>query len=228
MKGRPPRVRGYLEELDRVALWDLRPLFAHPGATAMVHWPSGARLLATVEGDALDLEYHPAPTAGFTAPVRGRATLERYPQPFGGTRTYARCPACGARVRVLYIAARLRCRGCCGHTYRACSSAPEHRLLRKHRRLREKITPDARHLPPGSVPPRPRWMFRRVYARLAQEAMAPWQARNDILLPKLGAAVAALRASLGLPEVDAGAGAPSLGEDARADRAGASVTGSGP
>jgi hypothetical protein len=56
-------------------------------------------------------------------------------------------------------------------------------------------------------------MYRRVYARLVQEAMAPWQARNALLLPKLGVALAALRASLGLPETDV-AGVPSREEGA--------------
>lgn len=88
-------------------------------------WPSDreAVCLVTVA--------HIGPRSGaLTAKIDGdttrptRAALEAQPQPLGGVRWWARCPACDTRRRVLYLMPtlggrrwRLRCRACAGFDY---------------------------------------------------------------------------------------------------------------
>ena len=197
-----PRTRRYLDELNYVALADLRPILGRPGSSATVQWANGARLRIEVEETNLAFEY--APRHGTAvAFVEERAALERYPQPLGGVRMYVICPACGARARKLYVVAgRLRCRRCAGRSYFSQSLAREHRLARKHHRLRERIAPDARQLAPGVVPPRPSGMRWRRYRRLERKAAAAWQRRQAIVLAQIRLALVALRASIGAPRAD--------------------------
>lgn len=58
-----------------------------------------------------------------------------------GDRWWAKCPSCGARRRDLYLDHddQLGCRGCLGLLYKSQSLSRPHRLLRRARRLRDRV-----------------------------------------------------------------------------------------
>ena len=192
-----PRARQYFDELDHVALADLRPILGHPGASAVVRWADGSEARIGVEADSLTFEHAPA---GGAASVREHVALRRRAQPYGGVQFHATCPSCGATVRVLYATqGRLRCRHCARATYRSKALSPANRHARRHFQIRARIVPGAHALPPGVVPPRPRGMRWRRYRRLERTAAAAWQRRQRIVLAQIRLALVALRASIGAP-----------------------------
>jgi hypothetical protein len=93
----------------------------------------------------------------------------------GGERPWFHCPECGRRVAKLYLAGDLfLCRPCHGLTYESCN---EHPVWGKATRagdrafaIRQLLGDETRDFAfSARVPPRPKGMHRKTYARLREE-----------------------------------------------------------
>ncbi len=90
---------------------------------------------------------------------------------FGGVRYYFRCPnqqtdgPCNRQVTKLYfLKDRILCRQCTGLAYRSQAQSPFSRNLRRGDKIRKRLGGSRSVWDP--VPPRPKGMWRRTYARL--------------------------------------------------------------
>ena len=97
--------------------------------------------------------------------------LERTACQFGGERAWFRCPAsgCGKRVAILYGGEIFACRMCHRLTYPSQNRTPRERAGDRLEALRRRLLggeSDGSIFDP--VPPRPKGMHRRTYARLAR------------------------------------------------------------
>ena len=89
--------------------------------------------------------------------------------PSGGMLWYFGCTYCGRRARVLYLppgAREFACRRCHRLRYRSQRETSPDRMLRRAQKLRLRLR-RAKH---GSRVLRPKWMRRRTYRRILQEA----------------------------------------------------------
>jgi len=97
---------------------------------------------------------------------------------FGGTRPYWRCPICQKRVLALYGIGWFRCRGCHRLAYRSQRDRTTFRALERGDRLRRNLGMET-FLGWGSVPPRPKGMHLRTFAR----AILAIKAADDVAEP---------------------------------------------
>ena len=82
-----------------------------------------------------------------------------------GARLRLGCPLCGRRVCVLYyVEPRLACRHCNSLWYAAQRTSSTARKFLTKRKIRRKLG-DYGQIPSARLPPRPRGMWRRTYAR---------------------------------------------------------------
>jgi hypothetical protein len=82
-----------------------------------------------------------------------------------GERLRLRCPLCGRRVCVLYhLRGRVACRHCNDLWYAAQRISSTSRKFLTKRKIRRKLV-DYGQIPSARLPPKPRRMWRRTYAR---------------------------------------------------------------
>jgi hypothetical protein len=93
---------------------------------------------------------------------------------FGGVRYYFRCPnplehnSCDRQVtKLYYLQDRILCRQCTGLAYRSQAQSPFSRNLHRGDKIRIRLGGSRSVL--DDVPPRPKGMWRRTYARLYLE-----------------------------------------------------------
>ena len=153
-----------------------------PGARFGWGWADGAGgyrriLVVDVESDRLMLRGHGAPRA-----IR----LYRTPCHLGGARPWFRCPGCGRRAALLYLAGdRVDCRTCAGLAYASTRARGPDRLLVRAGALRRRLGDSS---PLGPLPARPSGMRWRAYRRLVEDLVA-------VEAAAMGAIVAERRAS---------------------------------
>ena len=101
--------------------------------------------------------------------VNQRIDLTRTRPYFGGSRPWWCCPGCGRRVAILYGGRRFLCRACHGLAYTSQSEGETDRILRRARKLRNRMG-----VGPGVGTPlsRPRGMHWRTYASMFMEVRA--------------------------------------------------------
>jgi hypothetical protein len=108
------------------------------------------------------------------AAVAQAVAFDATPCHFGRGRLWFRCPglgtvACGRRVALLYFApaaARFGCRHCLGLAYRSQRMSVAAQATERRRRVARRLGAPLRPLLFSRLPPRPRGMQRRTYARL--------------------------------------------------------------
>ena len=82
-----------------------------------------------------------------------------------GERMRLECPLCGRRVCTLYhLEGRVACRHCTGLWYAAQRTSSTARKFLTKRKIRRKLG-DYGQVPSARLPPKPRGMWRRTYAR---------------------------------------------------------------
>ena len=82
-----------------------------------------------------------------------------------GERMRLQCPLCGRRVCTLYhLDGRVACRHCNGLWYAAQRTSSTARKFLTKRKIRRKLG-DYGQVPSATLPPKPRRMWRRTYAR---------------------------------------------------------------
>lgn len=117
--------------------------------------------------------------------VEQAITIEWVPCHFGGTRPYFRCSGvvngayCGRRVTKLLLQEKFfLCRRCHQLTYASQSEGTFDRLLRRANKLKVRLGGEPGLRSP--IPPRPKGMWRRTYARLRSEAFETDQSAYEI------------------------------------------------
>ena len=137
-----------------------------PGAGGTITWSRDGEPFATVgirtANDTLTLTY----TASGTD-CTDHVNVTWHDCHFGGQRPYFRCPGCYARAGILY-GPRFRCRRCHNLAYPSQRQSAYDRAIIKAGRIRESMGGHAGMAYP--FPDRPRYMHRRTYERLKDEA----------------------------------------------------------
>ncbi len=132
------------------------------------------------DGECLILDYATHTLGSVWAPVREAIDLVTTPGHHGGKRIWFLCPGCKSRRAVLFaLDGRFRCRACHRLAY---SSTREDAAARSRRRLAVLRTslggsPVERV---WTIPPRPKGMHHRTYARLIQRIMKESGIHNDL------------------------------------------------
>lgn len=121
--------------------------------------------------------------------VNGEQVAERVPISwtacnYGGSRPWAHCPACHARVAVLYGGKRFLCRKCHGLNYSSTREDASTRGIVKAQAIRERLGGSANMSKP--FPWKPKGMHWRTYWRLREEAEESYVKGMASLLDRLG------------------------------------------
>jgi len=97
---------------------------------------------------------------------------------YGGKRPWFICPSCGSRVAILYVSSRqLLCRECHDVTYSSRCEGTMDTLLRRERRLLEKLG--------GSLYPKPRGMHMKTRTHLLAEYVKNSEKLSKLLSEKI-------------------------------------------
>ena len=123
------------------------------------------------EGQSLCIS-HPA------APTGVNVTLAWTKLNYGGQRPWFVCPSCHARVAILYLySCQLLCRGCHGITYSSRCEGTMDILLRRERRLLEKLG--------GDLLVKPKGMHLKTRAHLSAEYVKNSDKLNKVLSERI-------------------------------------------
>jgi hypothetical protein len=147
-----------------------------PGYRGGWEWRADREQVASVglraNASQLILLYKVRIDGGDWADVEEAVPLTRSPCRFGGWRFYFVCPGgtngrpCSRRVTKIYLGGRhFLCRHCYDLAYASQSEAPYHRLQRRADKRKAALGGG----PGTSVPPKPKGMHRRTYARYLAE-----------------------------------------------------------
>ena len=95
--------------------------------------------------------------------------FDRTPCFFGGYRKWFLCPRCGKRVALLYGAGKyFLCRHCYDLTYDCKQEQPVDRLIRKQRKIQERLGGSGNLGEPILF--KPKWMHQKTFDRLRNQA----------------------------------------------------------
>lgn len=158
-----------------------------PGLRFNLVWgPSGQLTLGVavrVEEHQVVMAYRYPQSDGSLTLVEYPVALDRTPGPFGGQRTWFRCPneGCGRRVALLHLGDfRFACRHCQQLAYSSQREDPIDRNLRRVRKINRKLGGCADSI--YSSPDKPKGMRWRTYEGLINEAeMAQFRAMRAVL-----------------------------------------------
>lgn len=96
-----------------------------------------------------------------------RVELEYTANNYGGCRPWFRCPRCFQRVGVLYfMQGEFTCRPCSGLRYKSKSEGFQDRMLRKARKIRDRLDADYGL---GTLASRPKGMHWKTFFRLEEK-----------------------------------------------------------
>jgi hypothetical protein len=140
-------------------------------------WTSDGENLAWIklraEHDRLHLSYRVRISGGDWENVSETLSIVRVPCRFGGARPYFICPgvvngiACGRRVSKLHWPGRyFLCRHCCELAHASQGENAGERMLRRAKKIRQRLGGDPGMAAP--FPPKPRGMWLRTYERLCE------------------------------------------------------------
>lgn len=135
------------------------------------------------------LAYHPLTGLEVRRTVReddverelvAKVLVERTACRFGGSRPWLVCESCGRRRLVLYLRHGYRlavaCRECLGLVYPSTREVKGYRLLRKLRRIMDRLGAESWDEDPRFLR-KPKWMRWPTFERLVVEALATEEAR---------------------------------------------------
>lgn len=129
-----------------------------------------AEVTVRVEAQHVVMAYGWEPPDGPLTGVECRVGLDRTPCPYGGARTWFRCPApgCGRRITKLFLAgAGVACRHCLHLNYWSQRLRPIDRGLRRIDQLERRL--NGGKAPSGLLLAKPKWMQWRTYEHRRSE-----------------------------------------------------------
>ena len=122
-----------------------------------------------MEADRMVLNYRHRPHGGEWEQVEQTISFDRTLCNYGGHRTWFLCPRCWKRVAVLYGAGKyFFCRNCYDLTYSSQQESRADRLMRKARKIRERMGGGASLIDP--FPDKPKNMHWKTYWRLRERS----------------------------------------------------------
>ena len=122
-----------------------------------------------IEADRMVLNYRHRPHGGEWEQVEQTISFDRTPCNYGGQRTWFLCPRCWKRVAVLYGTGKyFFCRCCYDLTYSSQQESKLDRLMRKARKIRERMGGSASLS--DSFPDKPKNMHWKTYWRLRERS----------------------------------------------------------
>jgi hypothetical protein len=131
------------------------------------------------------LNYRYRINGGEWEPVEQTIIFDRTPCNYGGHRTWFLCPRCRKRIAVLYGAGKLfLCRHCYDLAYGSQQETMGDRLMRKQRKIRERLGADMNLLIPICL--KPKGMHQKTFDRLRQEETRTSYLSARIMVQQLG------------------------------------------
>ena len=146
-----------------------------PGTIGHLSWSYGGEpsgdIMYKMKDDTMTLNYNYRWNDGELEPVEQTIHFDRTPCHFGGFRKWFLCSGCGRRVAVLYGRGKLfLCRHCYGLAYGSQQETEVDRMLRKCRKIRDRLGASTNMTEP--IWEKPKGMHRRTFDRLRMEADA--------------------------------------------------------
>ncbi|NLZ18262.1 MAG: hypothetical protein GX087_11120 [Desulfobulbaceae bacterium] len=172
LKGRD--VKATTESQRRIDIrWFKQQGRLYPGATGIVSWSRGGEETGSIryraETDRMILDYCYRFKNGEWEPVEQAITFDRTPCHYGGHRMWFRCPRCCKRVAVLYGAGKyFFCRHCYELTYTSQQEDVVDRLIRKARKIRQRLGASNNLTEPILF--KPKHMHQKTFDRLRRTA----------------------------------------------------------
>ena len=153
--------------------WLKKQGFLRPGHHSLLLWSLGNEQTGSigyrVETDRIVLNYRHRPHGGEWENVEQAILFDRTSCNFGGHRTWFLCPRCWKRVAVLYGAGKyFWCRHCYDLTYSSQQETRENRLMRKARKIRNRMGGGNSLI--DRFPDKPKNMHWKTYWRLREES----------------------------------------------------------
>ena len=154
--------------------WLKKKGYLRPGYSGSLSWSCGGESSGYInycmEADRMILHYRYRPRGGEWEPVEQVIRFDRTPCNYGGHRTWFLCPRCWARVAVLYGAGKyFFCRKCHDLAYSSQQEGRADRLMRKSRKIRERLGADNDDLM-WPIMWKPKNMYQKTFDRLRKEA----------------------------------------------------------
>ena len=164
------------ESQNRVDIrWLKKQGYLQAGKVGCLSWSRGdeptGSITFRVEQDQIVLNYRQRPHGGEWEDVEEVVRFERTACNYGGYRTWFLCPNCWKRVAVLYGAAKyFLCRHCYDLTYAIQQEQKVDRLMRKARKIRERLGASGNLTEP--IWQKPKGMHQTTFDRLRNKADA--------------------------------------------------------
>ena len=144
-----------------------------PSTMGLLSWSCRDKKIGTIvyimEADRMVLIYRYRPHGGEWEPVEQAISFDRTPCNYGGFRTWFLCPHCRRRVALIYGAGKyFLCRHCYNLTYASQQEDEATRLIRKARKIRERLGASNDLMEPILL--KPKNMHWATFHRLRREA----------------------------------------------------------
>ena len=181
-------------EVRRVDIRYLRKRgFLQPGCAGTLSWSRGGEPTGFINyrthADRMVLNYRYRAYDEDWQGVEEVVWFDRTQCHYGGERLWFQCPHCGRRVAVLYgLGKRFLCRHCCQLTYSSQQENTSDRMMRKARKIRERLGASDSLFDP--ICQKPKGMHWKTFKRLVREEQQANEASMLTLAPKLRELVA--------------------------------------
>jgi hypothetical protein len=162
------------ESQNRIDIrWLKKHGYLRPGNFGLVSYYRGNEqansIFFRMETDHMNLNYRHLPHGGEWKKVDQTVSFDRTPCNYGGHRTWFLCPECSKRVAVLYgVGSHFFCRHCYDLTYSSQQESRAVRLMKKARKIRERMGGSCNLLDP--FPDKPKNMHWKTYRLLREKA----------------------------------------------------------
>lgn len=152
--------------------WLKKQGYLRPGNAGLLSWSWRDKQTGSIgfrmETDRMVLNYRHRPHGGDWEDVEQAISFDRTPCNYGGFRTWFLCSRCWRRVAVLYGAGKyFFCRHCYDLTYASQQENRADRLMRKARKIRERLGASNNLTVPIFF--KPKNMHRKTFNRLREE-----------------------------------------------------------
>ena len=169
--------------------WLKKQGFLQPGAAGSLSWSRGGTQTGSIgyrmEVGKMILRYRYSFNKGKPERVEQSITLDQTPCHYGGQRQWFLCPKCRRRVAVLYGTGKyFFCRLCCGLAYTCQQEGKIDRLIRKARKIRQRLEADSNLFMP--IWNKPKNMHWKTFDRLRRAADCAHDLSCGIMAQRLG------------------------------------------
>ena len=167
--------------------WMKKQGYLRTGSFGSLSWSSRGEQTGSIgyhmEENRMILNYRRQPRGGEWEDVEQEISFDRTQCNYGGYRSWFLCPHCGRRVALLYGAGKyFLCRNCYNLTYGCQQEGRSDRLMRKARKIRERLGASDNLMIPLLCAPKPKNMHQKTCDRLRREA----EQANNLLWPIMG------------------------------------------